>query len=112
MLSLADDLDNLGANRIEADGERLQALGGNPFTLVDQPEKDVFGSYVVVIEKARFFLGENHNSACSICEPFKHGTSLLSQYPHHRSERGTPRQYSDGHFLASHLSPFRRPVRR
>ena len=100
---MTNDLDYLGADRIKADSERLQPFGGNPFAFVNQPEENVLGADVVVVQEARFFLGKNHNSSCSICEPLKHGTSLLSQSAQPRSAGDASRQYSDGPFLALYL---------
>ena len=54
--ALADDLLDLAAHGLERDAERLERLGGDAFALVDQPEQDVLGADVVVVEQARFFL--------------------------------------------------------
>jgi hypothetical protein len=48
--ALADDLLHLAANRFERDAERLEGLGGDAFTLVDEPEQDVLGADVVVVQ--------------------------------------------------------------
>jgi len=42
---------------------------------VDQPEQDVLGTDVVVVEQARFFLRQDHNPACTVGESLEHGAS-------------------------------------
>ena len=54
--SLANDLDDLGANGFEVDAEALEAAGGHTVTLVDQAKQDVLGADVVVVEQPGFFL--------------------------------------------------------
>ena len=71
--AVADDLLDLRAHGFERDAERLERLGGDAFALVDQPEQDVLGPDVVVVEQARLFLRQDHHSAGSIGEAFEHG---------------------------------------
>ena len=59
--ALADDLLDLLADGLEADAERLERLGGDTLTLVDEPEEDVLGADVVVVEEPGFFLGQHHD---------------------------------------------------
>ncbi len=66
--AVADDLLHLGAHGLERDAERLECLGGNPFALVDQAEQDVLGPDVVVVEQARFLLGEDYDPSRSVGE--------------------------------------------
>ena len=54
--ALADDLLDLAAHGLERDAERLEGLGGDALALVDQPEQDVLGADVVVVEEACFLL--------------------------------------------------------
>jgi hypothetical protein len=70
--ALTDDLLDLRTHGLEGDPERLERLGGHTLALVDQPEQDVLGADVVVIEKARFLLRQHHDPAGPICEPFEH----------------------------------------
>ena len=84
--ALADDLLDLLAHGLEGDAERLERLGGDALALVDQPEQDVLGADVVVVEQPRFFLGKNDDPAGTICETFEHvecllGDSCGSVYP-------------------------------
>ncbi len=60
--ALADDLLDLAAHRLERDAEGLERLGGDTLTLVDQPEQDVLGADVVVVEQPRFFLRQHDDS--------------------------------------------------
>ncbi len=39
---------------------------------MDQPEQDVLGTDVVVIEKPRLFLGKDDHPAGPVCESFEH----------------------------------------
>ncbi len=75
-LPLADDLFDLLAHGLERDVQRLERLGGDALALVDQPEQDVLGADVVVVEHPRLFLGENHNPSGSIGETFEHVSVL------------------------------------
>ncbi len=70
--ALADDLDDLGPHRLEVDAEALQGPRRDALTLVDQPEQDVLGADVVVIEEPGFLLGQHHHPAGSVGESLKH----------------------------------------
>ena len=69
--ALADDLLDLAAYGLQGDAERLERLRGDAFALVDQPEQDVLGADVVVVEEPRFFLRQDHDPAGPIGEPFE-----------------------------------------
>ena len=71
--ALADDLLDLAAHGLERDAERLEGLGRDAFALVDQPEQDVLGADVVVVEEARFFLRQDDDPAGPVGEPFEQG---------------------------------------
>ena len=75
-LALADDLFDLLTDRFERDVQRLERLRGDTFALVDQPEQDVLGADVVVVEHPRLFLGENHDSSGAVREAFEHVSVL------------------------------------
>ena len=62
-LALADDLLDLLADGLERDVQRLERLGGDALALVDQPEQDVLGADVVVVEHPGFFLRQDHDSS-------------------------------------------------
>ena len=68
LAAVADDLFDLGAHGLQRDAERLERLGGDAFALVDQPEQDVLGPDVVVVEQPRFLLGEDHDPSSSVGE--------------------------------------------
>ena len=70
--ALADDLLDLVADRLEGDAERLEGLGGDSLALVDEAEQDVLGADVVVVEQARFFLGQHHDSSSPVGESLEH----------------------------------------
>ena len=71
--ALADDLLDLAAHGFERDAEALECLGRDAFTLVDQPEQDVLGSDVAVIQEAGLLLCEHHDPAGPVGETFEHG---------------------------------------
>src|SRR5581483_238574 len=73
LLALTDDLLDLGAHSLQRDVERLQRLGGDALTLVDEAEQDVLRPDVVVREHAGLFLGQHNDSASSVGEPLEHG---------------------------------------
>ena len=86
--ALADDLLDLAAHRLEGDAQRLEGLGGDPLTLVDQPEQDVLGADVVVVEQARLFLRKHDDPAGPVGETFeqdclpggaRHGLGIVGQ---------------------------------
>ena len=70
--ALADDLLDLAAHGLERDAEALEGLGGDAFALVDQPEQDVLGADVGVVQQARFLLGEDDDPAGPVGESFEH----------------------------------------
>ena len=74
--TLSDDLLDLAANRFEGDPEGLERLGRDSLTLVDEPEQDVLGADVVVVEQARLFLGEDDHPSSPIGKAFEQGTCL------------------------------------
>ena len=69
---LPDDLDNLLTDRLEVDAEALETTSSDALALVDQPEEDVLGADVVVVEETSFFLSKDHDSSCPVREPLKH----------------------------------------
>jgi kynurenine formamidase len=50
LLALAGDLPDVLADRLQADPQRLKGLGGDALALAEQPEQDVLGADVVVVE--------------------------------------------------------------
>ena len=86
-LPLADDLFDLLTHGLEGDPQGLQGLGGDPFPLVDQPEQDVLGADVVVVEHPRLFLGEDHDPPGPVGEALKHFVFLRASS---RDPSGSP----------------------
>ena len=70
--ALTDDLLDLLPHGLERDAERLERFGRDAFALVDQPEQDVLGADVVVVEQPGLFLREDDDTTGSIREAFKH----------------------------------------
>ena len=70
--ALADDLLDLLAHGLERDAERLERLRGDALTLVDEPEQDVLGADVVVVEEASLLLSQHDHPTGSVGEAFEH----------------------------------------
>ena len=51
---LAQHLDGLGAHFFEIDAQAFQDPGGNAFALAHQPQEQMFGANVVMVQTARF----------------------------------------------------------
>src|SRR5207302_10653217 len=75
--ALADDLLDLIADGFERDAERLEGLGGDALTLVDEAEQDVLGADVVVVEEPCLLLGQNDDPPGTIREAFEQETASL-----------------------------------
>ena len=74
--ALADDLFDLVPHRLQRNAERFECLGRDALTLVDEAEEDVLGADVVVVEQARFFLRQHHDSSSPVSEAFEQGNRL------------------------------------
>ena len=68
LLAGADDADDLGADALDGDVERLEHAGGEALLLAQQAEQDVLGADVVVLERPRLLLGEDDHLAGPLCE--------------------------------------------
>ena len=80
----ADRLLHLLAHCFQADPEGLERLGRHALTLVDEAEQDVLGPDEVVVEQARFFLGQDQDSSGSVSKTFEHaGPPCRLVYPAH-----------------------------
>ena len=78
--TVADDLLDLGAHRLQRDAERFQRLRRDSLTLVDEAEQDVLGPDVVVVQQARFFLRQDNDSPGSVGEAFEHVASASRRW--------------------------------
>ena len=78
LLTGADDPHHLGADPLDGDVERLQDARGEPLLLAQQPEQDVLGADVVVLQRPGLLLGEDDHLTCAFCESLEHlGLPLL-----------------------------------
>ena len=68
LLAGADDAHHLRADALDRDVERLEDAGGQALLLAQQAEQDVLGADVVVLERARLFLGQDDDLTGSLCE--------------------------------------------
>jgi hypothetical protein len=81
LLPLTDDLLDLAAHCLQRDAEGLECFGSHSFTLVDQPEQDVLGADVVVVEHPGLFLGQDDHTAGSVGKPLEHFAPPLPAGP-------------------------------
>ena len=101
LLALADDLLDLRAHGLQGDAEALQRLRGDAFALVDQPEQDVLGADVVVVEHPGLFLGQDDDAPCAVSKSFEHRNAP------HRAVGQVPRSRMTVLPVPPHLIPGR-----
>jgi hypothetical protein len=75
LLAGADDANDLGADALDGDVEGLEHPRGEALLLAQQPEQDVLGADVVVLQGPRLLLGEDDYLAGSLCESLEHSVS-------------------------------------
>ena len=93
LVALPDDARHLGADLLDGDVEALEHARGEPFLLAEEPEQDVLGPDVVVLQGARLVLGENHDLTCAFSESFEQRSDPLPVVPPdpwYRRGRGVP----------------------
>ncbi len=76
LFARSDDADDLSTDAVDGDLQRLEHACGQAFLLAEQPEQDVLGPDVVVLERSRFFLGQHNYLAGSLCKSLEHMLSL------------------------------------
>ena len=74
LLTLADDLNDGGADGLALDLHRLQGLGGDALALGDQAEQQVLRADVVVLETASLVLREHDDPASAVGKAFEHAS--------------------------------------
>ena len=72
-----DGLLDLLPHGLQRDAQRLQRLGRDALTLVDQAQEDVLGANEAVVQQARLLLCEHKNSTSPVCESFEHSTASI-----------------------------------
>ena len=100
--ALADDLLDLAADGLERDAERLERLGGDALALVDQPEQDVLGADVVVVEEAGLLLGQHDDPAGPVGEAFEQGAASQTRGDRERRVYPPPTAPRSARLLGSH----------
>jgi hypothetical protein len=78
LLAGADDPHDLPADALDGDVEALEHPRGETLLLAQQAEQDVLGADVVVLERARLFLGKNDDLPGPLCESLEHLSLLPS----------------------------------
>ncbi len=71
-LTSANDLDHLLASVFLLDPQITKHSPGDALLVGDQPEHQVLGPDVVVVEQARFLLGEDNNSSGLLSKALEH----------------------------------------
>jgi hypothetical protein len=77
LLAGADDADDLGADPLDGDVQRLEDAGGQALLLAQQAEQDVLGADVVVLERPGLLLGEDDHLTGPLCESLEQVSSAL-----------------------------------
>ncbi len=90
LLTGADDPHDLCADALDGDVQRFENASGEALLLAEQPEQDVLGADVVVLESARLLLREDDDLPCSLCESLEHCFCLVL-FPPLRLEGETSR---------------------
>ena len=72
LLAGAHDQDNPSADALDGDIEALEHPCRKALLPAEQPEQDVLGADVVVLESSRLLLGENNHLAGPFCESLEH----------------------------------------
>ena len=80
-VALADDAGHLGTHLFDRDLKGIKDARGEAFLFAQQPEQDVLGADVVVLERAGLVLCEDDDLARSLCETLKHKLSARYQRP-------------------------------
>ena len=94
LVALADDPGDLGPNLLHRDVEALEHAGGEPLLLAEEPEQDVLGADVVVLEGAGLVLGEDDDLPGSLGEALEQASeSFPARQPDlwYRTCPGCPR---------------------
>ena len=90
LVALADDARDLRAHLLDRDVERVEHARGEALLLAQQPEQDVLGADVVVLEGAGLVLCKDDDLAGALGESLEH--KLLRTLPEAPwRARGTPR---------------------
>src|SRR5262249_16048835 len=79
LLAGPDDANDLRADPLHGDVERLEHARGKALLLAEKAEQDVLGADVVVLESPRLFLGEDGDLAGSLCEFLEHLSGPIYQ---------------------------------
>ena len=78
LVALADDAGDLRAHLLDRDVERLEHARGEALLLAQEPEQDVLGADVVVLERPGLVLGEDDDLASPFGEAFEQRPRLPS----------------------------------
>jgi hypothetical protein len=111
LLAGADDPHHRSADTLNRDLKRLQYAGSEALFFAQQPEQDVLGADVVVLERPRLLLGQDDHLAGAFCESFKQISKNRSAYkPTQRDGRCTMRSGLDGRLSGRRVTFTLRPL--
>jgi hypothetical protein len=72
VVASANNFFDLGAHATEVHAKISQDLRGNAFAKRDEPEQDMLGPYIIVIQPLRLFLGDENNTLGSFSKSVRH----------------------------------------
>jgi len=76
---------DLGAHLLQVDVEVLKDVGGDARTLLEEPQQDVLGPDVVMVEALRRLASVSHDLAGAVGKAIEHGIILSGRAPRHAS---------------------------
>ncbi len=99
----ADDPHHLGADALDGDIERFEHARREALLLAKQAQQDVLGPDVVVLERARLFLSQDHHLPGTLCESLEQLTLPFALRCQYCLPAGRPRGTNAG--TQDHRSP-------
>ena len=94
LVALADDPRDLGPHLLERNVERLEGACCDALLLAEQPEQQMLGADVVVLERARLVLCEDDDLASPLREAFEHAADVSRLAPGTSGHAATNEAYS------------------
>src|SRR4029077_5222939 len=80
LVALADDPGDLGAHLLDGEVQRLEHTRSETLLLAQQAEQDVLCADVIVLQRPRLVLRENHDLSSSFCESLEHVDASLPPF--------------------------------
>src|ERR1019366_2381063 len=80
LLARPDEPHDLAAHTLDRDLEALEHAGRETLLFTQQPEQDVLGADVAVLERSRLLLRENDHLPGPLCESLEHPSSVARRH--------------------------------